>query len=56
MIVNRLELFSIIFGAKFVFKLLQNFALKIIPQKLGFRVKIDFDFIIQNLDRIGLWL
>ena len=54
MIVNHLELFSAIFGANFVFKLLPNFALKITP-KLGFWVKIDFYFIIQNLARIGLW-
>ena len=32
MIVNHLELFSTIFGARFVFKLLPNFALKIILQ------------------------
>ena len=51
-IVNQLELFSPIFGAKFVFKLLPNFAFKNNSPELGFWVKIDFNFIIQNLSRI----
>ena len=37
--VNHLEMFSSIFGARFVLKLIQNFASKVISQKLGFGVK-----------------
>ena len=40
MLVNHLGLFSSILGAKFVFKLFQNFALKIILQNEGFELKL----------------
>ena len=53
-IVNHLEMFSSIFGAMFVFKLLSNFALKIILEII-LELNEDFDVTIQNLERIWLW-
>ena len=43
-IVNQLAIISSIFGAMFVFKVIQNFAFKIILQNEGFELKIDFGF------------
>jgi hypothetical protein len=48
-IVNHLELFSIIFGASLVFQISSNFAFKNILEKWDFDLKMDFESLIQNL-------
>ena len=41
-IVNHLELFSTAFAAKFIFKILPNYAFKNNSSKIGFWIIIDF--------------
>jgi hypothetical protein len=54
-IVNHLELFSIIFGAKFVFKLLAKYAFKNILENSQKPCIFSFCFPIQNLGGIFSW-
>ena len=54
-IVNHLKLFSIIFGAKFVFKLLKKYAFEIFIENGKKSFLFSFYFPIQNLCKIFSW-